>query len=84
MVAILLSSHFASKPRIHLLLIISVDLVALLDVVSSADTLCQLVKFRNQMVVIVLGEQLVLACPGSEVESVPLGVTRMGRGSGGL
>lgn len=71
MVAILLSSYFASETRVHPLLFVSVDLVALVDVVSSADMLCQLVMFRNQMVVIVLGEQIELACPGSEVVSVP-------------
>lgn len=38
------------------MLFVSVDLVALVDIVSSADVLCQLVKIRNQNVVIVLGE----------------------------
>lgn len=56
LVTIPLPFHFESKTRVHALLFVSVDLVALVGVVSSADTFCQLVKVRNQIVLIVLGE----------------------------
>ena len=50
-----LASHFESNTRLHLVLYVSVALVALVDVVSLVGIVCQLVKDKNQIVVIVSG-----------------------------
>lgn len=77
--------NFESKTGIHPLLFVSADLVALVDMVCSADMLSQLVKIRKQIAVIVLGEQIVLECPGSAVElCLCPWLARLGRSSGGL
>lgn len=52
---VLLASHFESKTKLHLLLYVSIDLVALVDIVSLVGIVPQLVKDKNQIVIIVLG-----------------------------
>jgi len=50
-----LASHFESSARLHLLLFISVDLVALVDAVSLAGVVCPLAKDEKRIVVVVSG-----------------------------
>lgn len=55
LILIPLASHFGSCVELHVLLYVSIDWVASVAVVRLVGIVCQLVKDKTQIVIIVLG-----------------------------